>query len=364
MRDTLVDFVADSADSNYAITSRRFVVHLKRHRLLWIVVGVALIIVIGFASLIFRSRTTVAPLSMASVHKISQSTGESNADSYVSLAQRRQLASRLATAGLSNSLEASDAVAKSVATTARASQAPLIARTVAFTVVVKDLANARKNLDALLSKTQGYAATISVATPENESPILQASLRIPVDNLPAAINQLRQFGRIVNESETGEDVTQQHADLDQRLKTARDTEARFRSILANRTGTVSDVLEVEEESARVRGEIESMEAEQTNLQHRVDFATIELTLSVTPIAGLGNSGSLTDPLQEAMVAGWRHAAASVIAVALFLVEYGPAILFWLALTVTPLLLARRFYRKRRARRQQSVEAAPTSKARS
>jgi hypothetical protein len=36
---------------------------------------------------------------------------------------------------------------------------------------------------------------------------------------------------------------------------------------------------VEEEMARVRGDIERMEAEQKALEHRVDFATVELQLT-------------------------------------------------------------------------------------
>ena len=89
---------------------------------------------------------------------------------------------------------------------------------------------------------------------------------------------LKTLGHVEKESQSGEDVSQQHADLAERLKTARETEERFRGILQQRTGNISDVLEVEESIARVRGEIESMEAEQTGLEHRVDFATIDLEL--------------------------------------------------------------------------------------
>jgi len=65
-------------------------------------------------------------------------------------------------------------------------------------------------------------------------------------------------------------------DLLARLKNSRDTEQRFRAILQQRTGNVSEVLQVEEGIARVRSDIERMEAEQKALEHRVDFATIEL----------------------------------------------------------------------------------------
>ena len=64
------------------------------------------------------------------------------------------------------------------------------------------------------------------------------------------------LGRVERESQSGEEVTRQHEDLVARLKNCRDTEQRLRQILQQRTGNLSDVLEVEEEIGRVRGEID------------------------------------------------------------------------------------------------------------
>jgi anti-sigma factor RsiW len=228
------------------------------------------------------------------------------------------------------------------------SPAQLIARSVTFVIVARDVANARPALDAILAKYRGYASEIDVNTPADDAPSLKASLRIPVANLDAAMKDLRGLGRVASESESGEDVTQQHADLDQRLKTARDTEERFRTILQQRTGTVSDVLQVEEEIARVRGDIESMEAEQTNLEHRVDFASIDLSMTENygPVAG---SAPLSVRLHNAFVAGYRNAAGTVVGIFLFLVAYGLTILIWIAILGVPVVLLRRRYRRMRAK---------------
>jgi Domain of unknown function (DUF4349) len=64
-----------------------------------------------------------------------------------------------------------------------------------------------------------------------------------------------------------------------RLKNSRETELRLQTILTQRTGKIGDVLEVEREIARVRGEIEQLEAEQKSLEHRVEFATVDLSLT-------------------------------------------------------------------------------------
>ncbi len=228
------------------------------------------------------------------------------------------------------------------------SAAPLIARSVTLVVVAKDVAAARSALDAILARYHGYASEMDVNTPADDAPSLKASLRIPVANLAAAMKDLRGLGRVASESESGEDVTQQHADLDQRLKTARDTEERLRTILQQRTGTVSDVLQVEEEIARVRGDIESMEAEQTNLEHRVDFASIDLSVTVDygPVSG---AAPLSVRVRNAFAAGHRNAVGTVVGIFLFLVAYGLTILIWFTILGVPVLLLRRRYRRMHAR---------------
>jgi len=229
-----------------------------------------------------------------------------------------------------------------------APSAPLIARSVSFVIVAKDVAAARPALDAILARYHGYASEMDVYTPADEAPSLKASLRIPVANLAAAMKDLRGLGRVASESESGEDVTQQHADLDQRLKTARDTEERFGTILQQRTGSVNDVLQVEEEIARVRGDIESMEAEQANLEHRVDFASIDLSITAesNPVSG---SAPLSLRVRNAFVAGYRNAAGTVIGIFLFLVAYGLTILIWIAILGVPVYLLRRRYRRLHAK---------------
>jgi len=56
---------------------------------------------------------------------------------------------------------------------------PMIARSVALSIVVKDFDAARASLDGVLASHNGYAAGLNVATPQGAARMLQASLRIP-----------------------------------------------------------------------------------------------------------------------------------------------------------------------------------------
>lgn len=223
---------------------------------------------------------------------------------------------------------------------------PMIARTVSLSIVVKDFDAGRASLDAILARHNGYAANLSASTPQSAARVIQASLRIPEPQLAATIGELKALGRVENETQNGEEVTQQHADLVARLKNSRETEQRLQDVLRTRTGKVKDVLEVEEEIARVRGEIEQMEAEQKTLEHRVEFATIDLKLAEEYKAQLTSPApSAGMQLRNAIVNGFRNASESLLSIILFLAEAGPTLLLWLALLFIPARLLWRRYRR-------------------
>jgi hypothetical protein len=223
---------------------------------------------------------------------------------------------------------------------------PMIARTVSLSIVVKDFDASRASLDVVLTRHNGYAAGLNAATPQGAARALQASLRIPAHQLAAALSELKSLGRVEAENQNGEEVTQQHADLVARLKNSRETEQRLQAILLQRTGKIGDVLSVEQEIARVRGEIEQMEAEQQTLEHRVDFATIDLKLAEEYKAQLSSPApSVAMRLRNAIVNGFRSAFESLLTFVLFLAESGPAILLWLALLFIPARLLWRRYQR-------------------
>jgi hypothetical protein len=78
-------------------------------------------------------------------------------------------------------------------------------------------------------------------------------------------------------------------------------------------------LQVEREIARVRGESEQMEAEQSTLEHRVDFATVNLQVTEEYKARLVSpTPSVSTRIHNVLVAGYQKAAETILGFALFL----------------------------------------------
>jgi Domain of unknown function (DUF4349) len=215
-------------------------------------------------------------------------------------------------------------------------QGPMIAQSVELAVTAKDVSAARSAVEGILARHHGYAAGLTVNTEQNGPRSLEASLRIPARELLAAMAELKALGAVQTETQKGEEVTQQHADLVARLKNSRETEKRLQAILQQRTGKIADVLAVEQEIARVRGDIEQMEAEQTSVEHRVDFATIELHLSEEYKEQLGTGKLSTGRrLRNAAVTGLRDAYENLLGAIVFVMSAAPTLLLWVVVLFFP-----------------------------
>jgi hypothetical protein len=116
------------------------------------------------------------------------------------------------------------------------------------------------------------------------------------------------------------------------------------SAVLKQAGKMQDVLAVEKEITRVRGEIETMDAERKAISKRVEFATINVKITEEYKAQLQAPDSIGTRLSNAAVAGYRHVADGAIGVAEFGLEYGVSIAIWIALLFWPARWAWRRYR--------------------
>ncbi|MES2391071.1 MAG: DUF4349 domain-containing protein [Acidobacteriota bacterium] len=219
----------------------------------------------------------------------------------------------------------------------------MIARSVNLDLEVANLTMARIAMQQTVSQHSGFVESLETT----QGIILAAKLRVPAENLDATLADLRSLGKVTEETQSGEDVSAEHQDLAARLHNDRITETRLQDILTHRTGTVSDVLEVEQEIARVRGEIEQLQAEQQGLTRRVTYSTIELGLSHP--APPEPAASTTQQLTHALANGFRNLGSSLLTLVLFAEEYGPTLLLWAALLAIPAWLLIRRYRRLRSR---------------
>jgi hypothetical protein len=89
-----------------------------------------------------------------------------------------------------------------------------------------------------------------------------------------------------------------------------------------------------------------MEAELKALDHRVDFASVNLTLNEEYQASMSIFPlSAGMRLRNAIVGGFRNASETILGILLFFAEYGLTLAIWLAILGIPVYLLRRRYRR-------------------
>ena len=234
---------------------------------------------------------------------------------------------------------------------------PMIARVAGITLSTKEFNKTRSALEEILKRHNGYMGELKVSAPADAGRTLTATLRIPAQQLEAALAELKKLGRVEDESQGGEEVTQQYVDLEARLANGKHTEQRLTEILRTRTGKLQDVLKVELEIDRVRGEIEQMEAEKKELSKRVAFATLNATVKEEYQAKLqATPPSTGSRFRNAAVDGYNTVVEGLIDVGLFLLSAGPSLLLWAAILFFPARWAWKKIRSARKRGGAEEEA--------
>jgi hypothetical protein len=205
----------------------------------------------------------------------------------------------------------------------------MIVRSATISLTSDHFDQIRQAIERLTTQHQGRVAALNLTGDASTRRSLRATLRVPAAQLDALLAGLRALGRVQDESLGTDDVTESFRDLGLRTANARREEQRLVELLAKHTGDLADVLAVERELARVRLDIERMDAETRATQQRVDLATIELTVSEQYRADLVISAlPLSVQLKNALVDGSRNAAESLVAAVLFVLQVAPSLILW------------------------------------
>lgn len=141
------------------------------------------------------------------------------------------------------------------------------------------------------------------------------TVKVPTDSYEDFVNDVGELGEIIYQSESTDDVTQQHVDMSARLENLQAQEERLREFF-EAAEDVEDMLAVEQELGRVRGEIESLDAQITYLERQAAMATVsvELTEPDAVVEPPGQSWGFLDAITEGI-----RGAARVLTVTLTLV---------------------------------------------
>jgi hypothetical protein len=208
---------------------------------------------------------------------------------------------------------------------------PRMAYSAELTVVTKEFARSRSNLEEILERHRGYVAKLRMAGQPSGS-ILSATLRVPSSEYRSALTELKAVGLVEHEEEAADEITQQHGELEARLVNAQNEEQRVLRLHRNRADKADDFETLKRQVSLLHGEIERMEAERYATGSRVSFANVFFSLREERIPPAETIGA---KLRVAAVSGLSDAFESVSTILLFLAGRGPLLALWAVLLYFP-----------------------------
>jgi len=179
----------------------------------------------------------------------------------------------------------------------------MVIRTAVASVKVDSLEPAIAALHALAARVGGYIANTGIQAGQGELRSATIEVKIPSAHFDDAVSGLKPIGTLESSKVQADDVGEEYVDATARMANAHRLERRLIDLLATRTGKLADVLEVEQQLARVREEIERYEGRLRYLRAHTAMSTLTVYVH-EPLPVVGEAGSSV--MGEALRQSWRN----------------------------------------------------------
>ncbi len=175
------------------------------------------------------------------------------------------------------------------------------------------------------------------------------TVKVPVANFEKAFAELKKVASlVVRESTSGNDVTEQYADLQGQLKNKQAEEQSFAKIL-ERSGTIDEILKVTRELSRVRGEIERLQGRIKFMDSQTDMSSITISLSEDESITFADSWRPWQVVKETFNALFKDLQKFINFVIVLIIRVIPIMVLYALIALVVWVAGRKIYGKIRNR---------------
>lgn len=157
----------------------------------------------------------------------------------------------------------------------------LIIKNASLSITTTNIDESTQTIKDLTAALGGFVvqANISTASYKGDSRYGSIIIRVPSERFDEAITTIKSAAReVTTESVTGQDVTEEYTDLSAQLKNLEATEAELRELFA-RTGSVTEILQVQKELTTIRSQIEVLAGRIQYLTNSAKMSAITVSLT-------------------------------------------------------------------------------------
>jgi len=207
-----------------------------------------------------------------------------------------------------------------------------VVKTANLGVRVKSIDQAEAKVTAYVEGQRGYIENSTSSNLDGKSPTMTLTVRVPQQKFSEAMATFEKLGERTEKNIDSSDVTQAIVDMEARLKNLRSQEETYRSILRT-ARKVGEIIDVQERLSRIRGEIESMQAQRDSMAKLAAMSTITLTLSQRPPPEEAVSGGWVEDTWSSATYALGGALKSLSVMGIWILVYAP---LWVPLSIVAL----------------------------
>lgn len=221
-------------------------------------------------------------------------------------------------------------------------------QTIGLDLETKQYAQTVSDIEALVKKLNGYIQSSYVPRPRNEKEFsnLEANLTvmIPTSSIEEFILEAGAKSNIVNERREIVNVTDVYRDTESRIITLKAKELRLLELL-KQSGSLSDLLLIENELSNTRYEIERFESSIRDFDSRIKYTQFNLTIREVYEFSPSERASLWERIVEEFSRNAQGFLRTLESGFIFIVSTLPFLLIQLVLWFIPILIIYFIYRK-------------------
>ena len=145
-------------------------------------------------------------------------------------------------------------------------------------LIARDFDLAIEEVNTLVQQFQGILSNHNIDMQQSERRFGRWTIRVPSDQFDGLYEAVQEIGNPTRATRNAQDVTAEYIDLEARIASKKQLEARVLELLNRPDDKIQHVIEVEKELSRIRTDIESMEGQLRYLKDRVSLSTLTLTI--------------------------------------------------------------------------------------
>lgn len=146
-----------------------------------------------------------------------------------------------------------------------------------FELKVKNVDDADKALRAALAAAGGFIQNSQVEGQKENGRRMTISIRVPAAGYDNTFSAIAGLGEEISRKEWTQDVTQEYYDLEARINVQEAHLAQLKK-LYEKAGSIPEMIQLEQEIARVQAEMDSLKGRYQYLSNQVAFSTITVYL--------------------------------------------------------------------------------------